>query len=306
MFVSEAGWILPSASDPEPSAGDQSLFEQRFADALLSFQVSPPSARRMLGLGQAHLGLGRFEADLYPLGLRLVRDVLERRAGERSLAPDEAALLDWCRTPQLDGASGISEALLELLALHGPALLQRADSAGPLFETALERSHETLPHPADLVALARLHLRAAREHLISLQDEPFQEEATAFVGQVQELLAPLDAGQAPDLGGGAGPARTCLAEAFRLEAEGKRAEAMGRLQSCNPSQESDALAAADPSWLILRALLRYQEGSCNSYAVAAVDLSVLEKSFSAVRGIAVVFRQMYARECSVGGRLAGG
>jgi hypothetical protein len=37
-----------------------------------------------------------------------------------------------------------------------------------------------------------------------------------------------------------------------------------------------------------------------------VDLSVLERSFPAVRGPVMVFRQLYARECAVGGRLAGG
>jgi hypothetical protein len=306
VFISEAGWILPSAADPEPSAADQHLYDQSYTQALLSFHAQAPSPRRALGLGQAHLGLGRFEADLFPLVLRLVRDLLERRLREQALEPEEKALLDWCRATRLDAAQSVSESLASLLELEVPALLELAEDRGPLFGPEPAGPREALPHPADAVAGARLHLRAARALLASVQAADVRAPAEALAAQAQRLLDPLEAGQAPVPGAGAGPGRTCLAEGFRLAAMGRSAEALERLQSCNPSQEAESLAAADPSWLILRALLRYQEGSCSSYALAALDLSVLEKSFPAVRGAVAGFRQLYARECSAGGRLAGG
>ena len=185
--------------------------------------------------------------------------------------------------------------------LEDSALLERAEQQGPLFERAQSRG--SLPHPADTLALARLHLRVSRALLASVQEPELPEPLEALQLQAQQLQAQLESGQVQ---GAAGAGRPCLAEAFSFMDQGHDAEALARLQSCNPSQEADSLAAADPSWLILRALLRYQEGSCSSYALAAVDLSVLEKSFPAVRVTVAVFRQLYARECSVGGRLAGG
>ena len=97
-----------------------------------------------------------------------------------------------------------------------------------------------------------------------------------------------------------------MLEAFRFAASDQVPEGLTKIQTCVPSNDAKDLGRNDPSWLILRALLRYQEGSCNSYALAAVDLAVLEKTFPEVPGVASTFRQLYARDCSVGGRLAGG
>lgn len=306
--VSEAGWILPSAQDAEPGAGDQLLFEQSYSRALEFFQAQPPSARRILGLGQAHLGLARFSADLLPLGLRLTRDLLQLRSRSRDLSASEQELLAACQDPAVARAPSVE--LGGLLALDDRGLLARALGQEPLPDRPRPRGQERFVHPADLSAFAQLHFRAARLLLSSFAEQadsgPLAEPALALAAQALPALERLERSEAPRMGGADGPGRACLAESFDLVGLGRGAEAMDRLQACAGGRDAQELFQSDPSWLLLRAHLRYQEGSCNSYALAAVDLSVLEQSFPVLPAVVTAFRQLYASECSVGGRLAGG
>jgi hypothetical protein len=289
-----------------PSQADVLLHELLHALALEAYAAEPHSVRRSLGLGQAHLGLGRFYADLHPLSLRLTRDVLELTAGERPLDEGERLALGYCRAPEAWPPGGVPELgrLLELRRMAPAELLAALGPAGLLAE-ARTAPDVDVPHPAGLRILAELHLRLAEALLEPLGAEAdFGAAAGALAAEARAVREAL--GGPPRPGAGSGAGRQCVAETWELALSAPAAQALSRLGVCAGTGETAELARRDPAWLLVRALVYYREGSCSGYALAAVDLAALEAAFPAVPVAARLLRRLYAEECAAGGRVTGG
>ena len=315
MEASPAGWFhLFSASEPVTPA-DRFLSESRFIQALDGFSQQSHPLRRHLGLGQAHFGLGQLYFDLWPLALEMNRAFLRQLSQERELTPQEASILSaldrWMSPSKQSPSSPLPRVdplspWRSLEELSDEKLFQREDSQNLLSLLGQISSVPVLEIPS----LGRIHLRLARLRLDAFCRECKQprccEQVQPFANEARVLEGRLNSLQPPIMGGDSSNSRRCIAQIFDLARAGQKPAALERLNRCAPSQDSEPLARLEPSWLLLRAWLRYHEGSCQGFALATMDLSMLEGSSPVFQKVVRTLRRLYAWECSGGGRMAGG
>ncbi len=296
LYRSKAGWLHPIPASGTPGVGDRLLYEARFFEAMAEFQGLDDPAWRLLGLGQAHLGLGRFYTDLWPLAARFAQDHLQRLAGERELSAEEkeqAAFFQCERASPARECAGAWERespLAKLLALEDPALLSRADEGGArLFGE--EMLGAGLSRVRSLPLLARLHLRLAVLRLLVFRQLAGSESSS--MARVMEMVK--GARRLADR-------QRAKTGAWRLGGE----EAIARLRRMEDEKGVRDLLRLDPAWLLLKAWMNYGKGGCRGYALATMDLSALEETFPVVPEVTGLLRRIYAWDCTGGGRVAGG